>query len=67
MSSSFRRRDDVTALEHSVSVRAQTRFDMGIGLYSVKRMATSLGQLTTLTSVSGKGTAVGVSLDERIA
>lgn len=40
---------------------------MGIGLYSVKRMATSLGQLTTLTSVSGKGTAVGVSLDERIA
>ena len=38
---------------------------MGIGLYSVKRMATLLGQSTVLTSVSGKGTAVGVSLTER--
>lgn len=35
---------------------------MGIGLYSVKRMATLLGQSTTLASVAGKGTAVGVSL-----
>lgn len=35
---------------------------MGIGLYSVKRMATLLGQSTTLRSVPGMGTAVGVSL-----
>lgn len=37
---------------------------MGIGLYSVKRMATLLGQSTTLRSVPGSGTAVGVSLVE---
>lgn len=35
---------------------------MGLGLYSVNRMAGLLGQSTTLTSVFGKGTAVGVSL-----
>ena len=35
---------------------------MGLGLYSVKRMAELLGQSTTLRSVAGKGTAVGVSL-----
>lgn len=40
---------------------------MGIGLYSVKRMATLLGQATTLRSVSGKGTAIGVSLTEHAA
>lgn len=38
---------------------------MGLGLYSVKRIATLLGQSTVLTSVFGKGTAVGVSLTER--
>lgn len=37
---------------------------MGIGLYSVKRMATLLGQETTLRSTPGKGTAIGVSLLE---
>ncbi len=37
---------------------------MGLGLYSVKRMAELLGQSTTLRSVAGKGTAVGVSLGE---
>lgn len=37
---------------------------MGIGLYSVKRMATLLGQETILRSTPGKGTAVGVSLTE---
>lgn len=40
---------------------------MGIGLYSVKRMAALLGQSTMLTSVSGKGTAVGVSLAAWVA
>lgn len=40
---------------------------MGLGLYSVKRMASLLGQLSTLTSVSGKGTAVGVSLAAWVA
>ena len=40
---------------------------MGIGLYSVKRMATLMGQKTMLRSVSGKGTAVGVSLEEYAA
>jgi signal transduction histidine kinase len=38
---------------------------MGIGLYSVKRMAALLGQSTTLSSVAGRGTAVGVSLTRR--
>lgn len=37
---------------------------MGIGLYSVKRMACLLGQSITLSSLEGKGTAVGVSLKE---
>jgi signal transduction histidine kinase len=37
---------------------------MGLGLYSVKRMAALLGQSTTLESVRGKGTSVGVSLAE---
>ncbi len=37
---------------------------MGIGLYSVKRMATLLGQSTKLASVRGKGTSVGVSVTE---
>lgn len=37
---------------------------MGIGLYSVKRMTTLLGQETTLKSTPGKGTAIGVSLEE---
>jgi len=40
---------------------------MGIGLYSVKRMAALLGQSITLASVSGKGTAVGVSLAAWVA
>ena len=40
---------------------------LGIGLYSVKRMATLLGQETMLKSVSGKGTVVGVSLTEHAA
>lgn len=37
---------------------------MGIGLYSVKRMATLMGQATLLRSRMGRGTAVGVSLTE---
>lgn len=37
---------------------------LGIGLYSVKRMATLMGLATTLRSTLGKGTAVGVSLTE---
>lgn len=40
---------------------------MGIGLYSVKRMAALLGQKTMLKSVSGRGTTVGVSLEEYAA
>lgn len=40
---------------------------MGLGLYSVKRMATVLGQSITLNSAPGRGTAVGVSLEERTA
>lgn len=37
---------------------------MGIGLYSVKRMAELLGVAVTLRSVEGRGTVVGVSLEE---
>lgn len=35
---------------------------MGLGLYSVKHLAALLEESTTLSSVAGKGTAVGVSL-----
>lgn len=44
------------------SVPGRVPEGMGLGLYSVKRLAELLGQSTTLRSVAGKGTAVGVSL-----
>ena len=58
---------DTAGHQHSDELHVIERFErvpegMGIGLYSVKRMATLLGQSTTLASVPGKGTAVGVSL-----
>jgi two-component system, sensor histidine kinase len=36
---------------------------MGLGLFSVKRMATQLGLATTLQSQIGRGTAIGLCLD----
>jgi signal transduction histidine kinase len=39
---------------------------MGLGLFSVKRMATQLGLATTLQSQIGRGTAIGLCLDTNI-
>jgi two-component system, sensor histidine kinase len=37
---------------------------MGIGLYSVKQMAHALGLQTSLRSTPGKGTTIGISIEE---